>query len=33
MGRLPKSKVTKTIAARTVGGQARELETIPANKE
>jgi hypothetical protein len=28
-----KSKLTMTVAARTVGGQAQRPETTPANKE
>jgi hypothetical protein len=30
---LPELKITMTVAARTVGGQAQRPETQPANKE
>jgi hypothetical protein len=33
MGRLPQPKLNMTVAARTVGGQARRPETTPANEE
>jgi hypothetical protein len=33
VGVARKPKLTMTVAARTVGGQARRSETTPANKE
>ena len=32
-GHLSEPKVTRTVAARIVGGQAQRFETTPANKE